>query len=255
MSGHDERDATTLPGPAVAPLVVPPDLRGLTIGLPTEYFPADLDPGTRAGVERTVALIRELGARVVDVSLPHSPYAVPTYYILAPAEASANLARYDGVRYGPPRPAGLPDVRALYQATRGRGFGPEVRRRILIGTYVLSAGYYEAYYGKAQRMRARIAEDFTRVFASGVDLLFTPTTPTPAFRAGEKTEDPVQMYLADVFVCAVSLAGLPGLSLPVGRSGGLPLGGQLIAPYAADERMLSAAAVLERHLDATAEVR
>jgi aspartyl-tRNA(Asn)/glutamyl-tRNA(Gln) amidotransferase subunit A len=189
------------------------------------------------------------------VSLPHSPYAVPTYYILAPAEASANLARYDGVRYGPTRPAGLPDVRALYQATRGEGFGAEVRRRILIGTYVLSAGYYEAYYGKAQRMRARIADDFTRAFASGVDLLFTPTTPTPAFRAGEKTEDPVQMYLADVFVCAVSLAGLPGMSLPVGRTGGLPVGGQLIAPHGADGAMLSAAAALEAVLDPTGEVR
>jgi len=231
------------------------DLMGLTIGLPKEYLPATLDAGVRAGVDRAVGVIRDLGARVVDVSLPHSPYAVPTYYVLAPAEASANLARYDGVRFGPPRADGLADVRALYQSTRGRGFGPEVRRRILIGTYVLSAGYYEAYYGKAQRMRARITDDFARVFASGVDLLFTPTTPTPAFRAGEKTDDPVQMYLADVFVCAVSLAGLPGMSIPIGRSGGLPIGGQLIAPYGADAPMLSAASALERAFDPTAEVR
>jgi len=255
ISGEDPRDATTLAEP---PMPVPEpraDLKGLTIGLPKEYFPPDLDPGVRAGMDRAIARIRDLGARTVEVSLPHSPYAVPTYYILAPAEASANLARYDGVRYGPPRPAGLPDVRALYQATRGHGFGPEVRRRILIGTYVLSAGYYEAYYGKAQRMRARIADDFSQVFATGIDLLFTPTTPTPAFRAGEKTEDPVQMYLADIFVCAVSLAGLPGMSLPIGRSGGLPIGGQLIAPYGADGPMLAAAAALERGLDPTEEVR
>ena len=255
ISGEDPLDATTLAAP---PMPVPEpraDLKGLTIGLPREYLPGDLDAGVRAGIDRAVNRIRDLGARVVEVSLPHSPYAVPTYYVLAPAEASANLARYDGVRYGPPRADGLADVRALYRSTRGRGFGPEVRRRILIGTYVLSAGYYEAYYGKAQRMRARIADDFTRVFASGVDLLFTPTTPTPAFRAGEKTGDPVQMYLADIFVCAVSLAGLPGMSIPVGRSGGLPVGGQLIAPYGADGPMLSAAAAIERVVDATAEVR
>jgi aspartyl-tRNA(Asn)/glutamyl-tRNA(Gln) amidotransferase subunit A len=138
---------------------------------------------------------------------------------------------------------------------RGRGFGAEVRRRILIGTYVLSAGYYDAYYGKAQRMRARIADDFERVFASGVDFLFTPTTPTPAFCAGEKTDDPVSMYLADIFVCPVSLAGLPGLSLPIGRTNGLPLGGQIIARSFGDEAMLSMASALEAHLDATAEVR
>jgi aspartyl-tRNA(Asn)/glutamyl-tRNA(Gln) amidotransferase subunit A len=255
MSGEDPRDDTTLAQPPIAVPAPRADLQGLTIGLPREYFPADLDAGVRAGVDRAIARMRDLGARIVEVSLPHSPYAVPTYYILAPAEASANLARYDGVRFGPPRPDGLLDVRALYQATRGRGFGPEVRRRILIGTYVLSAGYYEAYYGKAQRMRARIADDFSRAFASGVDLLFTPTTPTPAFRAGEKVEDPVQMYLADVFVCAVSLAGLPGMSLPIGRSEGLPVGGQLIAPYGADGPMLSAASALERVLDATEEVR
>jgi aspartyl-tRNA(Asn)/glutamyl-tRNA(Gln) amidotransferase subunit A len=199
--------------------------------------------------------MRELGAEFREVSLPHSPYAVATYYIIAPAEAAANLARYDGVRYGPKRPPGLPDLRTLYRTMRGRGFGREVRRRILIGTYVLSAGYYEAYYGKAQRMRARIADDFRRVFESGVDLLFTPTTPTPAFKAGEKTDDPVSMYLADIFVCSVSLAGLPGLSIPIGRSEGLPLGGQLIAPYFEDERMLAVAGTLERHLAAGEEVR
>lgn len=255
ISGEDPRDATTLAEPPMAVPAPRTDLKGLTVGLPREYFPDSLHAGVRAGLDRTIALARELGARIVDVSLPHSPYAVPTYYVLAPAEASANLARYDGVRYGPPRPEGLPDVRALYRETRGRGFGAEVRRRILVGTYVLSAGYYEAYYGKAQRMRALIARDFTSVFASGVDFLLTPTTPTPAFRAGEKVGDPVSMYLADIFVSAVSLAGIPGMSLPVGRSEGLPIGAQVIAPFGADAAMLSVGAALERHLDPTAEVR
>jgi aspartyl-tRNA(Asn)/glutamyl-tRNA(Gln) amidotransferase subunit A len=254
MSGHDPLDATT---PDQTPMVLsdpPSDFKGITIGLPREYFPADLDPAMRAGCDRAIARMRDLGATVREVSLPHSPYAVATYYILAPAEAAANLARYDGVRYGPKRPEGLPDLRTLYRTMRGRGFGKEVRRRILVGTYVLSAGYYEAYYGKAQRMRARIADDFRQVFDAGVDLLFTPTTPTPAFKAGEKTEDPVSMYLADIFVCPVNLAGLPAMSLPVGRSRGLPVGGQLIAPYFADERMLALAATLERQLDAGSEV-
>jgi aspartyl-tRNA(Asn)/glutamyl-tRNA(Gln) amidotransferase subunit A len=254
ISGHDPLDATSLAEP---PLQLPAprtDLRGLTIGLPREYFPADLDGGVRAAADRTVEALRALGARVVEVSLPHSPYAVPAYYILAPAEASANLARYDGVRYGPPRPA-APDVQALYRAVRGRGFGSEVRRRILVGTYVLSAGYYEAYYGKAQRMRARIADDFRAVFADGVDLLFTPTTPSTAFRAGEKTADPVAMYLADIFVCPVNLAGLAALSLPIGRSEGLPVGGQLIAPAGGDALLLSAAAAVEAAVDPAGEVR
>jgi aspartyl-tRNA(Asn)/glutamyl-tRNA(Gln) amidotransferase subunit A len=255
ISGQDPRDATTIAAPPMPVPAARKDLDGLTIGLPREYLPPDLDAGVRAGVDRAVAALRDLGATISEVSLPHTAYAVPTYYIIAPAEASANLARYDGVRFGPDRPEGLTDVRALYRAVRGRGFGAEVRRRILVGTYVLSAGYYEAYYGKAQRMRARIAEDFRQVFDAGVDLLFTPTTPTPAFRAGEKTGDPVAMYLADVFVCPANLAGLPAVSVPIGRSDGLPLGGQLIAPYFGDDRMLAAAGALEARLDAVAEVR
>jgi aspartyl-tRNA(Asn)/glutamyl-tRNA(Gln) amidotransferase subunit A len=255
MSGHDPLDGTTLDR---APMPVPAprhDLSGVRIGLPKEYFPPDLHAGVAAGLERTKTALRELGAELHEVSLPHSAYAVPTYYIVAPAEAAANLARYDGVRYGPRKVGLAGDIRALYQATRGQGFGPEVQRRILIGTYVLSAGYYDAYYRKAQRVRARIAEDFQRAFASGLDLLLTPTTPTPAFRAGEKTEDPVSMYLADIFVCAISLAGLPALSLPVGRSEGLPVGAQLIAPYFEDERLLAAAAAVERVVSADREVR
>ncbi len=163
-----------------------------------------------------------------EVSLPHTKYAVPTYYIVAPAEASSNLARYDGVRYGPRADGGLADVRAVYRATRGLGFGPEVRRRILLGTYVLSAGYYDAYYRKAQRVRELIRADFARVFGAGVHALFTPTTPTPAFKFGENTADPVAMYLSDVYVCTANLAWVPALSLPIGRDQGLPIGGQLM---------------------------
>ncbi|HEY9506437.1 MAG TPA: Asp-tRNA(Asn)/Glu-tRNA(Gln) amidotransferase subunit GatA [Gemmatimonadales bacterium] len=255
MSGHDPLDATTLDRP---PMAVPrplANLQGLRIGLPREYYPADLHPGVTAALRRTRDALEELGAEVREVSLPHSPYAVPTYYIVAPAEAAANLARYDGVRYGPRRVGPGGDINALYQATRGEGFGAEVRRRILVGTYVLSAGYYDAYYRKAQRVRALIAEDFRKVFQSGVDLLLTPTTPTPAFKAGEKTEDPVAMYLADIFVSAISLAGLPAVSLPAGRSEGLPVGAQLIAPYFEEERLLAAAAAIERAIPAEAEAR
>ena len=255
MSGPDPLDPTTLDRPPVRVPAPPADLRGLTIGLPREYYPADLHPGVAAALERVKAHVRDLGATLVDVSLPYSAYAVPTYYIVAPAEAAANLARYDGVRYGRRRVGADGDFRAVYRATRGEGFGPEVRRRILVGTYVLSAGYYAAYYTKAQETRARIAGDFQRAFEGGVDLLLTPTTPTPAFRAGEKTEDPVAMYLADAFVCAVSLAGLPALSLPAGRSDGLPVGAQIVAPFLEDERMLAAAGALERVVQAEAEVR
>jgi aspartyl-tRNA(Asn)/glutamyl-tRNA(Gln) amidotransferase subunit A len=254
MSGGDPADATSVHRPPLVLDPVPDLLRGLTVGIPAEYFPADLDPGVRAACDRSVARLREFGARVVDVSLPHTALAVPTYYIIAPAEAAANLARYDGARYGRRVETGG-DVRALYRATRGKGFGPEVRRRILIGTYVLSAGYYDAYYGRAQAARARIAGDFTAVFGSGVDLLFTPTTPTPAFKAGEKTSDPVAMYLADIFVCPVNLAGLPALSLPIGRSQGLPVGGQLIGPAFSEAKLVAVAGLLERHIAAEAEVR
>lgn len=255
ISGVDPLDSTTVDRPAPRVPKGEGDLRGVRVGLPREYFPADLDGGVRAAMDRAIAATRELGATIVDVSLPHTRYAVPTYYIIAPAEASANLARFDGVRYGLRRAGPDADVRTLYRETRGAGFGAEVRRRILVGTYVLSAGYYDAYYGQAQRVRAMIAADFTNVFADGVDLLLTPTTPTPAFTAGEKTEDPVAMYLADIFVSAVSLAGLPGMSIPVGRSGGLPIGAQIIAPAFEEERMLAAAAALERVIDATGEVR
>ncbi|HSB55912.1 MAG TPA: amidase family protein, partial [Gemmatimonadales bacterium] len=220
-----------------------------------EYILPDLDPGVRAGLDRTRATIERLGGVVREVSLPHTRFAVPCYYIVAPAEAAANLARYDGVRYGQRRVGPEGDVRALYRATRGQGFGAEVRRRILTGTYVLSSGYYDAYYRKAQQVRALLAEDFRRVFAQGVDFLLTPTTPTVAFKAGEKTEDPVAMYLADIFTCSLNLAALPAMSLPVARSNGLPVGAQLVAPMFGEAAMLSVAAAIEAATDATLEAR
>jgi len=256
ISGHDRHDATSA---ALPPLELEPartDLRGLTFGMPREYFPPDLDGGVRAGLDRTAHLIQSLGGSVVEVSLPHTRFAVPCYYIVAPAEAAANLARYDGVRYGQRRVGPDGDIRALYRATRGQGFGAEVQRRILIGTYVLSSGYYDAYYRKAQQVRALLADDFRRVFEEqGVDLLLTPTTPTPAFRAGEKTADPVAMYLADIFTCSINLAALPAMSLPVGRAEGLPVGAQLVAPMFAESRMLAVAQALEASLDPAGEVR
>ncbi|HWA55888.1 MAG TPA: Asp-tRNA(Asn)/Glu-tRNA(Gln) amidotransferase subunit GatA [Gemmatimonadales bacterium] len=255
ISGLDRNDATSAaePPPAVGPARA--DLTGLTFGIPREYVPADLDGGVKAGIDLTVKAIKELGGTVKDVTLPHTRFAVPCYYIVAPAEAAANLARFDGVRYGPRKVGPEGDIRALYRATRGQGFGPEVRRRILVGTYVLSSGYYDAYYRKAQQVRALLADDFRRVFAGGVDFLLTPTTPTPAFRAGEKTEDPVAMYLADIFTCSLNLAALPAMSLPVGRSGGLPVGAQLVAPMFGEAAMLGVAGALEKAIDATREVR
>ncbi len=255
ISGPDPQDSTTLAQP---PIVAPggrPSLQGLRVGMPVEFFPDDLHPGVAAGLVKARQALRDLGAELVDVSLPHAPHAVPAYYVIAPAEASANLARFDGVRYGVRRSGPGNDMRSLYRATRGAGFGAEVRRRILIGTYVLSAGYHEAYYGKAQRVRSLIANDFRRVFAGGIDVLLTPTTPTPAFKAGEKTADPVAMYQADVFVCPANLAGIPAISLPAGRSEGLPVGVQLMAPLGADESMLEVALAMESRLDAAAEVR
>lgn len=253
VSGHDPLDATSLPEPPVAVGPARESLEGVRVGLPVEYLPEDLEPGVRSAVDRAAEVLRSRGARLVDVSLPHTRYAVPTYYIVAPAEASANLARFDGVRYGH-RAAEQGDVAALYAATRGEGFGAEVRRRILVGTYVLSAGYYDAYYRKAQQVRALIAADFSSAFEQ-VDFLLAPTTPTPAFRAGEKTSDPVAMYLADIFVCPANLAGIPAISVPAGRTEGLPVGIQLLAPYRQDAGLLELAMTVEPGLDRQSEVR
>lgn len=252
ISGRDPKDATCEDRDPLRLPTVPESLQGFVIGLPREYFPPDLDPAVRRACDRAVRLMKEQGAAVREVSLPHTQYAVPTYYVIAPAEASSNLARFDGVRYGP-RADEAKDVRALYRATRGQGFGAEVRRRIMVGTYVLSSGYYDAYYRRAQQMRALIAQDFRNAFDRGVDLLFTPTTPTPAFKAGEKLADPVSMYLSDIFTVTANLAGLPAISLPVGRVKGLPVGGQFIGQAFLEDEMLEAAYALERVVPATEE--
>ena len=253
ISGRDPRDATCEDRDAMRLPTVPENLQGFVVGVPREYFPADLDVGVRRACERAIRILKDLGAAVRDVSLPHTPHAVPTYYVIAPAEASSNLARYDGVRYGPRFNDDPADLRTLYRTTRGAGFGAEVRRRILVGTYVLSAGYYEAYYGRAQQVRALLAQDFQNVFDRGVDLLFTPTTPTTAFKAGERLADPVQMYLADVFTCTANLVGLPAMSIPIGRVKGLPVGGQLIGQAFLEDEMIEAAYALERAVPATEE--
>jgi aspartyl-tRNA(Asn)/glutamyl-tRNA(Gln) amidotransferase subunit A len=253
ISGRDPRDSTCEDRDSLRLPTVPESLQGFVIGIPKEYFPPDLDPAVRRACDRVIRLFKEQGAAVREVSLPHTAYAVATYYIIAPAEASSNLARYDGARYGP-RFDGAADVGALYRTTRGMGFGAEVRRRILLGTYVLSAGYYDAYYRKAQQMRALIVQDFRNAFDRGVDLLFTPTTPTPAFKAGEKLSDPVAMYLSDIFTVTANLAGLPAISLPIGRVKGLPIGGQFIGQAFLEDEMIEAAYALERVVPSSEEV-
>ncbi|HSQ28505.1 MAG TPA: Asp-tRNA(Asn)/Glu-tRNA(Gln) amidotransferase subunit GatA [Gemmatimonadaceae bacterium] len=250
ISGLDPLDSTSAAEP-VSELTTAArgSMTGVVVGRPREYFPDDLDPRIRDRCDRALEALRALGAEVRDVSLPHTSLAIPVYYIIAPAEASSNLARFDGVRYGL-RIEG-DGLRGMYEATRSHGFGPEVTRRILLGTYVLSAGYYDAYYRKAQQVRALIARDFARVFASGVHLLFTPTTPTPAFELGAKS-DPYDMYLSDIFTCTANLAGVPAMSLPIGRVDGLPVGGQLIAAHFDERQMFAAAYALERSLGAEA---
>jgi aspartyl-tRNA(Asn)/glutamyl-tRNA(Gln) amidotransferase subunit A len=252
ISGRDPRDATCEDRDPLRLPTVPESLQGFVIGLPREYFPPELDPGVRRACDRAIRLMKELGAAVREVSLPHTAYAVPTYYVIAPAEASSNLARYDGVRYGP-RFDGSENLRSLYRTTRGQGFGPEVRRRILVGTYVLSSGYYDAYYRRAQQMRSLIVQDFRNAFDRGIDLLFTPTTPTPAFKAGDKLADPVAMYMSDIFTVTANLAGLPAMSLPIGSVKGLPVGGQFVGQAFLEDEMIEAAYALERVVPATDE--
>jgi aspartyl-tRNA(Asn)/glutamyl-tRNA(Gln) amidotransferase subunit A len=254
ISGHDPQDSTSArrPVPDYTHGLERP-LRGLRIGVPREYFPPGLDAGVRGACERALDQLRRAGAQVRDVSLPHTSEGIAAYYVVATAEASSNLARYDGVRYGFRAPdAG--DVLEMYVETRHRGFGPEVRRRIMLGTYVLSAGYYEAYYRKGCQVRDLIADDFERAFGE-VHCLLTPTTPTPAFRLGEKADDPLAMYLADVFTVAVNLGGLPGISMPFGAADGLPLAVQLIGPHWSEERLLNVAWHLENELEGGAPSR
>ncbi|MGI8548929.1 MAG: Asp-tRNA(Asn)/Glu-tRNA(Gln) amidotransferase subunit GatA, partial [Gemmatimonadaceae bacterium] len=227
MSGYDRYDATSAnvpvpEGPPPASALRGRSLAGMTVGIPTEYFPDSLHSGVRARCDVAIEVLRGMGATIREVSLPHTSLAVPVYYVIAPAEASSNLARFDGVRYGP-RWNSAGDLRGMYDATRTEGFGPEVKRRIMIGTYVLSHGYCDAYYRKAQSVRTLIAQDFASVFAGGVDVLFTPTTPTPAFELGSVT-DPYEMYLSDIFTATANLAGIPGMSIPIGRVDNLPVG-------------------------------
>ncbi len=253
ISGRDPNDATCRDLDPVQPALERSDLRDVVVGLPQEYFPTDLDPAIQAACDKALEALREAGATVKPVSLPHAGLAVPCYYVIAPAEASANLARFDGVRYG--NRSAADELLALYRETRGQGFGEEVRRRIIVGTYVLSSGYYDRFYRKAQIARGRIAGDFATVFDDGVDVLFTPTTPTLAFAAGDRVDDPVAMYRADVFVCSANLAGIPAVSLPIGRSQGLPIGGQLMGPALADELLLDIANVVEGCVDGAEEVQ
>ena len=245
MAGFDERDSTSVDRPSedyarrLREARGAKPLAGLKIGLPREFFGEGCDAGVNAAVQAAIAEYRMLGAEIVEVALPNMRLAIPAYYVIAPAEASSNLSRYDGVRYGYRAPE-YSDLNDMYAKSRAQGFGAEVKRRILIGTYVLSHGYYDAYYLQAQRIRRLIADDFVAAFKQ-CDILLGPTTPGTAFGIGEKADDPVQMYLSDIYTIAVNLAGLPGMSLPCGFSAGLPVGLQLIGNYFDEARLLDTA--------------
>jgi aspartyl-tRNA(Asn)/glutamyl-tRNA(Gln) amidotransferase subunit A len=252
VAGRDARDSTSSPEPVPDELLrLPADddeaasaLRGKRLGLPREYFVAGMEPGVETRVREAVAALEAAGAVVEEVSLPHTEYGLATYYIVAPAEASANLARYDGIRYGP-RLGDGDDVLAGYLATRGQGFGAEVKRRVMLGTYALSAGYYDAYYLKAQKVRTLIKGDFDTLWAQGFDALVAPTSPTVAFPIGARMEDPVAMYLSDACTLPVNMAGLPGISIPCGLSEGLPVGLQLIGAPWSEPSLLALARAYE----------
>ncbi len=245
MVGHDERDSTSMSLPVVdftADLTE--DIKGLRIGVPDEYFIEGIEPDVERTIREAIDKLGEMGAEVKPVSLPHTDSALPVYYLVAPAEASANLARFDGVRYGP-RIEG-DEMWETYRQTKGAGFGPEVKRRIMLGTYALSAGYFDAYYLKAQKVRTLIKQDFDRAFEE-VDVIAGPVSPTTAFKIGERVDDPLQMYLSDVFTLAVNLAGICGISVPCGFDGkGLPIGLQFIGPAFGEDRILHAAHAYEQ---------
>ncbi|MFQ5579435.1 MAG: Asp-tRNA(Asn)/Glu-tRNA(Gln) amidotransferase subunit GatA [Nitrospiria bacterium] len=249
IGGHDPRDSTSanVPMPDMGEKLSG-GVQGIRLGIPKEYFIEGIDPEVSAAIEISIDEYRDLGAKIQEISLPHTGYAVATYYILATAEASSNLSRYDGIRYGhrSGKPTNLLD---LYTESRREGFGPEVKRRIMLGTHALSSGYYDAYYKKAQQVRTLIKNDFDEAFKS-VDAILTPTAPTPAFRFGEKTEDPLQMYLSDVFTISVNLAGIPAISLPCGfTAGGLPIGLQIIGQPFGEAEMLQIAYAYEQQHD------
>jgi aspartyl-tRNA(Asn)/glutamyl-tRNA(Gln) amidotransferase subunit A len=245
IAGHDDHDSTSAPIPvANYAAEIVKSLRGLRIGVPEDYFGAGLDPEVKANIESGIAQLERLGCSRVPLRMPHTDYAIATYYILATAEASSNLARYDGVRYGLRVPGAT--LTQMYRQTRERGFGPEVKCRIMLGTYALSAGYYDAYYLRAQSVRTLIARDFADAFQK-VDAIITPTAPTPAFRLGEKTSDPLTMYLADIYTVTGSLAGVPGISVPCGKTkAGLPVGMQIFGPHFREGLVLQIAHAFER---------
>jgi aspartyl-tRNA(Asn)/glutamyl-tRNA(Gln) amidotransferase subunit A len=248
IAGHDPRDSTAVPEPVPDYLEsLGQDVKGLKIGVPREYFGEGLDPEVEAAVRGALKTLENLGADIVEVSLPHTEYAVGTYYIIAMAEASSNLARYDGVKYGFRAPG--KNLLEMYTQTRTKGFGAEVCRRIMLGTYTLSAGYYDAYYRKASQVRTLLRRDFDQAFQTCA-VLATPVAPTPAFRLGEKVDDPLTMYLSDIFTISANLAGIPGLSVPCGFStGGLPIGLQLLGPHFGEPQILQVAFAFEQATD------
>ncbi len=249
IAGHDEKDSTS------ADLPVPDytgflgfDVKGMTAGVPKEYFVEGLDPEVAKAVKEAIDVFKGLGVKIEEISLPHTKYAVSTYYIIAPAEASSNLARFDGVQYGF-RGESHKDIPELYSSTRSQGFGDEAKRRIMLGTYVLSSGYYDAYYLKASKVRTRIKEDFDRAF-KGCDFILTPTSPTAAFRIGERLNDLLSMYLSDVYTIPANLAGIPAISIPCGfTAGGLPIGLQILAQAFREDNIFKAAHAFERNTD------
>ena len=242
---YDPRDSTSVdaPVPDYTQALVP-DIRGMRVGVPREYFVEGMQPEVEAAVRAAIDKIAELGTEVGEVSLPHTEYSLPAYYLIAPAEASANLARYDGVKYGY-SPPDAEDVWDAYRQTRQNGFGPEVKRRIMLGTYALSAGYYDAYYLKAQKVRTLIKQDFDQAFER-FDVLVAPTSPTVAFKLGEKVDDPLQMYLSDIFTLSLNLAGICGISIPCGFANGLPVGLQIMGPAFGEETVLRVAYTYEQ---------
>jgi aspartyl-tRNA(Asn)/glutamyl-tRNA(Gln) amidotransferase subunit A len=251
MVGHDHRDSTSLPFPEPIALPSAEHLRGVRLGVPEELLGADdsgagIEPGVRESFEATLRLAEELGATVAPCRLPHAPHALSAYYLIAPAEASANLARFDGVRYGL-RVDGDADLERMYSRTRATGFGAEVKRRIMLGTYALSSGYYDAYYGAAQKVRTKISEDFHAAFAQ-FHFVVTPTSPWTAFELDSKTSDPLAMYMNDFCTVPMPLAGIPAISIPSGLSDGLPVGFQLAGPAFSESRLLDAAYALERSI-------
>ena len=245
IAGHDPLDATSSPEPVPSYTVeIDRGVRGMRLGVPAEYFAEGLDPEVRAAVEAAIEQLRGAGAEIIPIALPHTRYAVPTYYVIATAEASANLARFDGVRYGFRSPEAK-NLGEMYRFSREGGFGAEVKRRILLGTYVLSAGYYDAYYKKAQQVRRLLTDDFLAAFEK-VDAILTPTAPTPAFKLGEKADDPMAMYLADIFTVTGSLAGVCGISVPCGESReGLPIGMQILGRHFAESTIFRVAQAVE----------